>query len=133
MEYRELFVTPDVGVSCLGRTIVAKHSIMRTDPSPIKQQPRRVPHAVRSEVQRHVSEMLNGGIIQHSTSPWSSPIVMVRKKDGSLRFCTDFWKLNNVTVKDAYPLPRIDETLDALGGAKYFSTVDLMSAWVLAS
>ena len=129
LEYRELFVTSDIGVSCLGRTQVAKHSIITTDPSPIKQQTRRIPHAVHSEVQRQVSEMLDGGIIQYSTSPWSSPIVMVRKKDGSHWFCIDFRKLNNVRVKDAYPLPRIDETLDALGGVKYFSTVGLISGY----
>ena len=74
-----------------------------------------------------ITKMLEGGQIRRSKSPWRAPIVLVRKKDGTLRFCIDFHTLNNVTVKDAYPLPRIDECLDALNGSKYFSTLDLAS------
>ena len=66
--------------------------------------------------------MLKNKVVHPSTSPWSSPIIMVRKKDGSWRFCTciDFRKLNSVTHKDAYPLPRIDETLESLAGSNLF-------------
>ena len=73
--------------------------------------------------------MLKQGVVQPSSSPWSSPIVMVRKKDGSWRFCTDYRKLNSVTHQDAYPLPRIDATLGSLGGATYFTTLDLASGY----
>jgi len=68
-------------------------------------------------------------IIQPSTSPWASPIVIVIKKDGSARFCVDYRKLNKLTRKDAYPIPRIDNTLDTLSGSKWFSTLDLLSGY----
>ena len=73
--------------------------------------------------------MLEQGVVQHSSSPWSSPIVMVKKKDGSWRFCVDYRKLNSVTHQDTYPLPRIDATLDSLSGAAYFTTLDLASGY----
>ena len=74
-------------------------------------------------------KMLEQDIIRPSCSPWASPVVMVRKKDCTLRFCIDFRKLNDVTIKDAHPLPRIDDTLEALKGAKSFSTLDLKSGY----
>lgn len=129
VEYRELFVLPGSGVTELGRTDRVKHAIPISSSQPIKQHPRRVPQAVRVEVDRQVEEMLEGGVVRQSESPWNSPIILVKKRDGSSRFCIDYRKLNNVTVKDAYPLPRIDETLDALGGARFFSTLDLASGY----
>jgi hypothetical protein len=80
-------------------------------------------------VQELLSDMLDKDIIQPSSSPWASPIVLVKKKDGSFRFCVDYRKLNEVTHKDAYPLPRIDDTLNTLAGSQWFSTLDLLSGY----
>ena len=73
--------------------------------------------------------MLKRDVVEPSTSPWSSPIVLVTKKDGSIRFCVDFRRLNEITRKDAYPLPRVDDTLDTLAGSRWFSTLDLLSGY----
>ena len=80
-------------------------------------------------VQEEIKEMLDKGVIVPIKSPYSSPIVMVPKKDGKNRMCIDFRKLNEITTKDAYPLPRIGQTTDALQGAGYFSSLDLASGY----
>lgn len=81
------------------------------------------------EAEEEITRMKEEGIIEASVSPWSSNIVLVKKKDGSLRFCVDFRQLNDITIKDSHPLPRIDDTLDAISGSKYFSTLDLKSGY----
>ena len=112
----------------LGRTSVVKHNIQTSGP-PIRQPLRRLPQAMKPVVEREIQKMLEQGVIQHSTSPWSSPVVMVRKKDGAWRFCVDYRKVNAATRQDAYPLPRIDATLDSLSGSVYFTTLDLASGY----
>ncbi|GFT37120.1 retrovirus-related Pol polyprotein from transposon 17.6 [Trichonephila clavipes] len=115
--------------SDIGHTTVTQHRIDTADHPPIKQHPRRLPFAKQEEAGTLLREMQENDIIEPSSSPWASPIVLVRKKDGSTRFCVDYRKLNDVTKKDRYPLPRIDDTLDTLSGHKWFSTLDLKSGY----
>ena len=124
-EYIDVFSQGDED---LGNTPLLKHGIETHGP-PLRQPYRRQNPAVRREEMTQVQQMLSSNVIRPSNSPWASPVVMVRKKDGSLRFCVDFRQLNAATVKDAHPLPRIDDLLDALHGAKWFSTLDLKSGY----
>ena len=126
IQYQDVF---SKGEFDLGRTKLVKHSIDTRDARPIRQPLRRSSPEQRAEVQRQVTELLSKGLIQPSDSPWASPVVLVNKKDGTKRLCLDYRKLNDVSVKDAYPLPRIDDSLDSLGGAKYFSTLDLAAGY----
>ena len=96
---------------------------------PIKQAAGRMLFHKKQEVIKLVKDMESHGIIQPSISAWALPIVLVQKKDGSVRFCIDYRKLNEVTKKDSYPLPRVDDLLDSLGGAQWFSTLDLASGY----
>ena len=77
------------------------------------------------EVWKHIQEMLDGGTIRPSQSPWCNAVVLMHKKDGGLRFCIDFCRLNSQTKKDAYPLPQMQETMESMVGAQFFSTIDL--------
>ena len=88
-----------------------------------------MPVRMNEEVGNQISDMLDKDVIQPSTSPWASGIVLVKKKDGTQRFCVDFRRLNDVTIKDAYPLPRVDESLDQLAGNKWFSCLDMNSGY----
>ena len=112
-----------------GETDLIQMEIDTGDATPRKQPVRRMPFAARSEVARQLKDMQENGVIQASKSPWSSPVVLVQKKDGSLQFCVDYRELNSVTKADTFPLPRIDDLLDQLGKAKYFSTLDLASGF----
>lgn len=113
----------------LGRTDRVAHHIDTGDSRLIKQPPRRLPQTQMEEAEKQITDMMDHGIIEPSESPWASPIVLVKKKDGSTRFCIDFRKVNNATIKDAYPLPRIDDSIDGLSGAEWFSTLDLASGY----
>ncbi|BHF67842.1 hypothetical protein SprV_0301087100 [Sparganum proliferum] len=113
----------------LGRTNVLQHTIDTGSARPIRQPPRRVPVHFQKQLEKTIKDMLDKHVIRPSSSPWASPIVLVKKKDGSLRLCVDYRKLNAVTVKDSFPLPRIDTTLEALAGAACFSTLDLQSGY----
>ena len=114
----------------LGRTDKVKHSIKLDDYMPFKERCRCIPPHQYEEVKQHLKEMLEIGAISESKSPWASAVVLVRKKDVSLRFCIDLRKLNARTVKDAYSLPRIEETLDCLNGTQWFTSLDLKSGQV---
>lgn len=109
----------------LGKAIDVEHSIHTDGTTVVRHRPYRVSASERQTISKHVDEMLHDGVIQPSKSPWSSPVVLVKKKDHSLRFCVDYRRLNKITKKDLYPMPRIDDALDTLQGAQYFSSIDL--------
>lgn len=125
-EFRDVIST---GSMDLGSTSVLKHDIVTESPHPIRQAPRRLPVHQSDEVRDHVNQLLQEGLIAPSSSPWAAPIVVVRKTDGSLRLCVDYRKLNSNTVKDAFPIPRIEDAIDSMSKAKYFTTLDLASGY----
>ncbi|CAI5686581.1 unnamed protein product [Oreochromis niloticus] len=114
----------------MGRTDLIQHDIDTGDAQPIRMRPRRLPLARQAAAERALREMQRAGLIEPSTSPWASPVVMVPKKvKDEWWFCVDFRPLNKVTKKDPYPLPRIDETLDTVAGSSWFSSLDLRSGY----
>ena len=115
--------------SDLGRTSILKHKIETGNARPIRQPARRPPRAFEGEEEKIISEQLEAGIITPSKSPWASPLVYVKKKDGTTRPCVDYRKLNSVTEFDSFPLPRMDDCLDCLSGSTFFSTLDLQSGY----
>ena len=127
-EYHDIFFLEKQD---MGHTKAAKHKIVLKDPDtpPFKERFRRIPPPQLDEVRDHLKLMLDAGVIRPSNSPWCNAVVLVRKKDGSLRFCIDFRKLNSLTVKDSHPLPRICETLESLAGAAHYSTFDMNSGF----
>ena len=131
LEQRLLFHKDKFSASDLdmGHHTRVQHEIHLTDDHPFKERHRRIPPGMLQQVREHLRQMLDSGIIRPSQSPWSSEVVWVRKKDGSLRQCVDFRRLNARTIKDSYCLPRIEEILDSLAGAKYFSVLDLKSGY----
>ena len=109
----------------LGELKVGKHRIeLKPDAKPVFSQPRRAGPAAREAETEEVRKMLDLKVIEPASTEWASPIVLAPKPDGSWRFCVDYRRLNDITVKDSYPLPRMDECLDSLGEAKYFTTLD---------
>jgi transposase InsO family protein len=116
----------------IGRTDIVKHQINTGAAAPIKQPLRRQPLVKRQAIHDEIEKMKQQDLIEPSSSPWASPVVLVKKRDGSWRFCIDYRKLNDVTIKDSYPIPRIDDSLDALSGnsgRRWFSTMDLASGY----
>lgn len=123
--YRDIFSKSKMD---LGRADI-KHEIDTGSGQPIALKPRRVPIAAEEEVEKQVRDMLEHGIIKHSTSPWSFPVVVVRKKTGEIRLCVDYRKLNQITKRPIYPIPDTHEVFDTLSGSKYFSTLDLSQGY----
>lgn len=121
-----MFARSDLDLGC---TNLITHDIPLTDNIPIRQRYRRIPPSDYDEIRAHIRKLLDSQVIRESCSPYASPIVLVRKKDGSLRLCVDYRLLNSKTRKDAFPLPRIEESLDALSGAQWFSTIELASGY----
>ena len=106
-----------------------EHHIDTGEAAPIRQRPRRVPVRIREQVEEQKAQMLKDGIIEESTSPWCSPVVLARKKDGTFRFCVDLRAVNSVHRGCAHPLPRVDEALDTLAGATWFTTLDMAAGY----
>ena len=124
--YLKIFARNTKELTC---TNITKHKIEVTDPKPVQSPPYRAAPKERTAMETQVHEMLEAGIIRESNSPYSSPVVMVKKPNGKLRFCVDYRKLNAITKKDAYPLPRIEDLMQAFGGSKLFSTLDMASGY----
>uniref|UniRef100_A0A151UII3 Retrovirus-related Pol polyprotein from transposon 17.6 n=1 Tax=Cajanus cajan TaxID=3821 RepID=A0A151UII3_CAJCA len=122
LKYQPLFLPPH----SLPPTRYTDHHIhLLPNSSPVNVRPYRYPHYQKCEIEKQIEEMLHSGLIQPSNSPFSSSVLLVKKKDGSWRFCVDYRALNSISVKDRFPLPTIDELLDELGGAQWFSKLDL--------
>jgi hypothetical protein len=120
------FYDPTVAIS---QTEFYEHAIDTGDHRPIAVRPRRVPMAMKKTVDKEIEDMLEAKVISPSDSPWASPIVLVKKKDGTIRFCVDYREVNLITRKDKYPLPLIEDYLDKFHGMKYFCTLDLASGY----
>ena len=104
-----------------GTAAFLEDDIDNGDAEPIRQPPRRPPLSARQAKEDILNEMLQTGVIEPSNSPWSSPVCMVRKKDGSYRYCVDYRRMNSVTIKDAFPVPDVKDALNSLRGAKYYT------------
>ena len=127
-EYHDIFSLEKCD---MGHTNAMKHKIVLKDRghSTVQGAFSQDPASSVGQVREHLKLMLDAGVIWPSNSPWCNAVVLVRKKDGSLRFCIDFRKLNSLTVKDSHPLPRICETLESLAGAAHYSTFDMNSGF----
>ena len=125
-QFETVFSTHDGDLGC---TNLLSHEIPLLDNVPVRQRYRRIPPSDYDMVKAHINQLLDSQIIRESCSPYASPIVLVKKKDGKLRLCVDYRQLNAKTRKDAFPLPRIEESLDAMTGAQWFSTLDLASGY----
>ena len=124
--YQDVLSSSDFDI---GLASVHKHHIKVTDETPIYQRPRRVPPPIADEIDRQCSELCDADIIEPSTSPWSSPIVPVRKKDGTIRMCIDYRKLNEVTIPDKFPVPNLFDSVFGLHGTEYFTRLDLVKGY----
>ena len=125
-KYHDIFALEDGEMGC---TKAAKHKIKVTDEKPFKERLRSIPSGLLDEVKDHLNQMLDMGAIKPSKSVWSNAMVLVQKKDGGLRFCINFRRLDAQTQKDAFLLPKIHDAIDILSQSKYYTTVDLLSGF----
>ena len=125
-KFHHIFAVEDLE---LGKTNFVKHEIHLDNHVPFKERYRRIPPHQYEEVKKHLNEILEIGAIRRSNSPWASAVVLVRKKDGTLRFCIDLRKLNAHTIKDAYSLPRIEDSLDTFIWSCIFTSIDLKAGY----
>ena len=117
-----MFSTSDTDI---GHTTAVRHHIDLVEKTPFKQRHRRIRPAMFDEARDHLRQLLAARIIRRSRSPWSSNVVLCRKKDAKLKMCVDYQQLNTNTVKDSYALPRSEEILEALGGKHYYTVLDM--------
>lgn len=126
-QYADVFSSSEQDI---GRTTLVTHEIpVVPGVTPIHQPPRRLGFQKEAEVERQLKKLEEQGLIEPGDSAWASPVVLVRKRDNTWRFCVDYRRLNSVTIKDAYPIPHINDSLDALAGSRYYSTLDLLSGY----
>ena len=123
---KQIISTNDMDIGCAG---VTKHKIVLYDNTPIRQNKRRYPPPVVDEIERQCEELLSMDIIEYSKSPYSAPVVPIRKKDGSLRMCIDYRKLNAVTKPDSFPMPVMQDLVFSMHGNRYFTTLDLVKGY----
>ena len=126
LEFHHVFSLEPNEIGCMDAT---EHVIELMKDKLFKERFWHIAPPLVDEVHQHIQEMLDSGAIQPSQSPWCNAVVLVRKKDGSLRFCIDFCLLNTRTKKDAYPLPHMQETMESMVGARHFSCMDLKSGF----
>ena len=126
LEYHDIFSLDKNEIGC---TDAAEHIIELLDEEPFKEKFWRIAPPLLDEVREHLQEMLDGGAICPSQSPWCNAVVLIWKKDGGLWFCIDFRRLNARTKKDSYPLPHMQETMESMVGARFFSMMDLKSGF----
>jgi hypothetical protein len=126
VDYQDVFAQSDTDLGCLS---LGEHRIDVGNSAPIKQRMRRTPMGFEQEEEKHLKSMLANGIIRPSQSDWASPPVLICKRDGSVRWCIDFRRLNDVTVKDVFPLSLIEECIDTLSGSQFFLALDMCSGY----
>ena len=128
--YHDIFSQSECDLGC---TTAVQHSIDTGESRPFRQALRPQPRTHLPVIDQLLDDMQHQGVIEPCQSEWASNIIIVKKKDGSIRFCIDYWKLKSLTSKDAYPLPRIDICQDTPSGAAWYSTIDLRSGYYQVS
>lgn len=126
--YWEIFARDDQDLGTVSKEY-GKHDIMLNPTKPIRQKPYRIPFAKEQVVNECIDKMLKLKVIEPSKSEWASPIVLVKKHDGSERFCVDYRKVNEATIKDSFPMPNIEDKLNKLHGCRYFTSLDCLSGY----